>query len=97
MPYIYFPELHEVRGAEIGALLTMDGRPEVPFAKDPQGNWYFDTSRRDEDGCFDLSWSTRVINSLLKKGWVVEEGTYDDHGRPLKVLRSAKPGYPADE
>jgi hypothetical protein len=93
LKYIYLPEMG-VTDLEAGALLWMDANPAVSFAKDYKGGWNLDSSLRDEDGNFDLSWSTRTINSLIKKGWVVEEGTYDHAGRPLKVQRSGKEGYP---
>ncbi len=95
LKYIYLPEMG-VTGYESGALLMMDVHPDQPFEKDHKGMWFFADARREPDGSHDLGWSTKVINSLLRKGWVVEEGTYDDRGKPLRVWRSGQPGFPAD-
>jgi len=94
LKYIYFPEMG-VRGPEIGMLIMMDGDPEMPFVKDRKGGWYREDARREPDGCFDMCWSTRTVNSLLKKGWVVAAGRYDERGNILSVKRSDREGYPA--
>jgi len=90
--YLEEDKRNELTNYEHGCLLSMDMDPAVAFVKDSKGMWFREDARRLEDGTHDLAYSTKIINSLIRKGWVVEAGTYDEKMRPLKVWRSAKPG-----
>jgi hypothetical protein len=97
LKYIYLPGMPDAPiGYEAGMLLWMDMHPEVEWARDVSGKFGITTHRLLEDGTYDISYSARVVNALVKKGWV-EVVAWTERMAPARVRRTAKPGIPADQ
>ena len=95
-PGWFYDRQDGLTGPEVGCLMTMDQRMDVPFVRDPAGEWYFEGSRRFEGGLFDFGWSTRTLYALRRKGWV-EATAFDENMKPMAFKRTAKRGQLWDE
>jgi hypothetical protein len=97
LKYIYLPEMPDGPiGYEAGMLLWMDMHPEIEWARDTAGKFGLTSHHLEEDGTYDISYSARVVNRLIKKGWV-DVVAWTERMAPARVRRSDKPGIPAYE
>lgn len=94
LKYVYMNTMPDApRGGEVGILLDMD-QYDDEFVKDPKGRWGPERWRAmfaEEDG-FDLSWATKAINALIRKGWVEATAWGGPSLSPVRVRRTEKPG-----
>lgn len=92
LKYIYLPEMEDAPvGYEHGMLCWMDMHPEVEWARDRTGRFGSTDARLMEDGTYDISFASRTVNALIKKGWVEVTG-WTERMAPTRIRRSEKLG-----
>lgn len=86
---------HDLKGMEAGCMMWSDLRPEYNvMAKDRSGRWGFQAMGLLDDGTYDISYTSRTINALIRAGYFEPGDSFDERGNHTTIRRTGKVGEP---